>query len=69
MSRKHFEALAAGFRNQAEALRAASGNCMTPDRVQLALNVLRDAAEVVAYVSASSNPNFDRTRFLSACGF
>ena len=68
MSRKHFEALAAEFRAQIEALRGASHNCMTPDRVELAVNATKDAIDCVCRVAADANPNFDRARFYAACG-
>jgi hypothetical protein len=68
MSKKHFIALAAGFKAQAEAIRGASHNCLTPDRVELSLNVLRDSAQMVANVAAQHNPNFDYARFFEACG-
>lgn len=68
MSKKHFIALAAGFRAQADALRGASHNCLSPDRVELALSVLKDSAQMVANVAAQHNPNFDHARFFEACG-
>lgn len=54
MSRKHFEALAAAL--SASAHRFDSEH----DRVV--------AAETVADTCAHFNPNFDRARFLKACG-
>ncbi len=68
MSRKHFIALAAEFRSQIESLRAASGNCMSPDRVEIAISATKDAIDCVSRVASEANPNFDRARFNAACG-
>jgi len=62
MSRKHFIALAAEFRAQVELLK---GDTLP---VTIALNATRQAIECVCRVAADANPNFDRARFLKACG-
>ena len=65
MTRRHFNAIAAIIR---ETIEAAPLESLTNDeaggRRIAACAIARD----LATVCASTNPNFDRARFLSACG-
>jgi len=61
MSRKHFESIAAAIKQQVDALRAV-------DR-QIALGTVLDTANRLADCFSEANLRFDRSRFLSACGF
>lgn len=58
MTIKHFEAVARIFRNYAG---------LTARRTQN--DVAKSIAQDVADYFAAENPNFDRERFLTACGF
>lgn len=60
MTRKHFEALAAMVRDLAST---------TADPTQAVDIAVRDHADTLAKFCATQNPNFDRARFLKACGF
>ena len=59
MTKKHFEALAAALNG----VGPLHGDMSTKDAIQW-----RSDVEAVAAVCARFNPNFDRTRFLKACG-
>lgn len=64
MTRKHFEALAAAFKEAHQTMKddeqyqGQGGGC----------EALWFAEQMVAGVCASFNPNFNRARFLKACG-
>lgn len=59
MTRKHFAAVAADIKENVE---AADGNTD-------AIRTLRQLAGDLARTFKLFNPNFDRVRFLTACGF
>lgn len=59
MTKKHFEAIAAAFH-------ASLTNPTVPSEARVALIAM---AHTQADIFAGANPNFDRQRFLTACGF
>lgn len=59
MTKKHFEALAAIFRTQVD-------NPTVPSESRVTLFA---TASMQADYFATQNPNFDRERFMTACGF
>lgn len=61
MTKKHFDALAAALRAQKPE------DTFDENRLLLIIQWRADA-KVVADVCARFNPNFDRARFLAACG-
>lgn len=61
MSRKHFESLAAAVKNSSEHLKGANH----PEVVAATLSLV---AHQVADACQQHNSNFDRSRFLAACG-
>jgi hypothetical protein len=61
MSRKHYQMVAEVFRNNAEAL----ANGSDSDEVWAMVEVL---ASDLADKFSADNPNFDRKRFIDACG-
>ena len=63
MSKKHFEALAAALKAQ----RPDSDNCFQENRAAFLMQWQADT-KATADVCARFNPNFDRKRFLQACG-
>lgn len=70
LSKKHFTAIAAQINTQREALVAvcgprASGNTTS----NVAHSVLESLAHSLCDTFASENAQFDRARFLKACGF
>lgn len=64
MSKKHFEALAAALREQV----AAQSTSAALDGNYGCVVAVEDAARRISDVCARFNPNFDRARFLKACG-
>lgn len=62
MSRKHFEQLAAALRLGHDAIRDNTATGQDPEAL------LADVTHAIADACAASNPNFDRARFLQACG-
>lgn len=62
MTKKHFIALAAEFRDQIELLK---GDTLA---VTIALNATKQAIQCVCRVAQRDNPRFDEGRFLKACG-
>lgn len=66
MIKKHFIAIAAGFKRQ---LLQATKEAETRPELLSSCLAIRNCAAMFADVAASENPRFDRTRFLSACGF
>jgi hypothetical protein len=60
MTRKHFIAVAALIKGLADT---------TADPAQATDIAVRDVADGLADLFAKDNPNFDRARFLTACGF
>jgi hypothetical protein len=64
MSKKHFEALAAALKEA----RPFTKGYNTPDQVGAVLLPWEESCLAVAGVCARFNPNFDRARFLKACG-
>jgi hypothetical protein len=63
MTRKHFVAFA-----QIIAAEVAEANELTPVRRNAALRTLRSTARAMAREFAYDNRNFDRARFMDACG-
>ena len=69
MTKRHFEAIASGFKNQIEALAHLPTNAgYTPTMREFALNVIKDSVAMFCNVAQDANPRFDRARFLAACG-
>lgn len=70
MTRKHFEAIAEQFRAEREALER--GEYDFPEGPTSPRTVYRLALDSIeqrmANVCADHNPNFDRAKFLQACG-
>ena len=58
MSKKHFKALAEALRITMRAV----------DLERDPKKAVRELAEEVARIAAQTNPRFDRSRFLAACG-
>ena len=67
MSRKDFEAIAAAIKGERM---SKPENTTQQDEIALQVhyNTLDLAARSLADICAQSNPNFDRARFLKACG-
>ena len=61
MSRKHYVAVAASIRSQVDAATAADDAS--------AILALHRVTEDLARIFKSDNSNFDRSRFVTACGF
>ena len=62
MQRRHFEIIAASFRQ--------SLSLFAPTPANLAaIAAIEVAAENMADALAGTNPSFDRERFMAACGF
>lgn len=69
MTKQHFVAIAAGFKNQVEALSQLPTNAgYTPAMREFGLNVIKDNVAMFCNVASDANPRFDRARFLAACG-
>jgi hypothetical protein len=66
MSKKHFESLAAVFKEQQSVLN--TSEYFNAEERSAALRVLESTARTVAAVCADANPRFDTRRFLAACG-
>jgi len=60
MTRKHFEAIAKVMRDEIEIYRA-NGD-------QYGEQVATHTARALTYMCVASNPRFNRSRFLAACG-
>lgn len=67
MTRKHFEAIAADFREQVADADLVGRGPFEPgqDRIR----TLNRLAVELSHTFKTFNPNFDQTRFLTACGF
>ena len=65
MSRKHFIAIAAIIRDERALIERLR---MTPAEMTCRLVSLNNIARNLAGFLASTNPNFNRSRFLTACG-
>lgn len=64
MSRKHFIAIATQIKAQVESIKQ-----MEVDETSVAsLATVRATADNLCDVFVDANPNFDRARFLTACG-
>lgn len=70
LSRKYYEGFAAIIRGNLDAIAAVRALPDTTSSVSLAAchQTVCDIAEEFADYLASDNPNFDKARFLSACG-
>lgn len=66
MSRKHYEHIAAAIKRQVELIRIQVADS---DSAHIAEEIAEDLANDVANQFEADNPNFDRDRFLAACGF
>lgn len=64
MTKKHFDALADAL----STARPITYGYNTPSQVADALAPWEESCAAVARVCARFNPNFDRARFLAACG-
>lgn len=64
MTKKDYQLIATTFRSEYEMHKSNAG----PVYGQEALKALRDIAGRFANQFALNNPNFDRARFLKACG-
>lgn len=62
MTRKHFEALAAALKEHGQTALGDSATAHDPQAL------FADLTWSIADTCARFNPNFDRTRFLKACG-
>ena len=75
LTRQHFELIARELRTEVEALREEQdeyikqGRADYAERHRLRENGVFLAASRMAYAFKDINPNFDRDRFLAACGF
>jgi hypothetical protein len=63
MSRKHFEVIAKSINEQKTAIQDVG------EDVSAKLNTLQATTNNLAHEFAGFNPNFDRRRFITACGF
>lgn len=74
MSKKHFIAIAADFKEQLDFYRTqrdrytSNGNHAEASHADDAIEATSDLAWKLARTFAGFNPNFDRLRFLAACG-
>jgi len=74
MTRKHFQAIAkifASHRSLERAIAVRKGNCDDRLGVERSLgrsDAIADLTHAFAEFCADSNPNFDREKFLKACG-
>lgn len=64
MTRKHFEAVAQTIKDEFEATLPSSN----PEFIRGAAYAVSETAYSLADYFARENPNFDRNRFLTACG-
>ena len=72
MTKKNFEAVAATFATRANELTSARADFCSPaeaESIDSRLEELEHMAEFLAGTFGFDNPNFDRERFLLACGF
>lgn len=72
ITRKHFVAVAAQIRAQMDLYRVVLDHPADHDaqvQAQGAVGALEDATKGLAEVFAHFNANFDRERFMTACGF
>jgi hypothetical protein len=68
LSKKHYEQFAYRF-DQRRQLIAAVDNGLTQHERDVALEALQGLARTMCIDFALDNANFDRERFLKACGF
>ena len=66
MSRKHYSAIAERFEDAATYVADNYGETLSRDEVADVLNYL---AGKIAGVMSEDNANFDRRKFLAACGY
>lgn len=64
VEKRHFEMIAAAIRDALDA-----GSHEPPAEKLSAMASLKTAADYIADGCKADNPNFDRKRFLNACGF
>jgi hypothetical protein len=70
MTKKHFEAIAALVKDQGVRIDICQeGNDLDQDEAAAAWRCLEGVANGLANMCANDNPNFDKQRFLTACGF
>ena len=71
MTKKHFEAMAEAVKARIEEAEALGRTAKTETQGGYSLG-MKHASRQIAYdlatVAQASNPNFDRSRFLRACG-
>lgn len=68
MSRKHYTAIAAAFKNQIAQIDAEYADEPTSPCGIAAIETVRRLAQDFARIAVNDNPNFDTRRFLAACG-
>ena len=69
MTKKDFEAIAKAIKKQTDTVSSWTGGEGTIDRQDMAMDILRRTAGDMCDHFRTSNPNFDRGRFMTACGF
>ena len=68
-TRKTFEAVASTLSRHLDAVSAVQATVGASPTLSASHQTIFDLAEDFATLFANSNPRFDRTKFLSACGF
>ena len=71
MSKKHYIAIAAAFKNRLDWYKdnhSTGENCQFANDLMPEIHAVKDIAIELCNVFACDNPNFDKARFLIACG-
>lgn len=68
MTRKDYEIIAAGIKEQVDFIKSAADFATNPDAIKAAKATVENTAGNIAFKLGQQNPRFNRDTFLTACG-